>query len=100
MSKQKSYKGKKQYAIYAIENRAEKNKKRKILKHLKSHPCDSQAKDALLVTPVHRKKSFNKSIESNLIQQLDKVTKGLINKHQYIKNSTLTKAIRLASEVT
>ena len=31
------------YKIYTIENRAEKNKKKRIARHLKRHPNDAQA---------------------------------------------------------
>ena len=43
MAKKKSYKGKKQYAAYANEGRSQKNKARKLAKHLKKHPNDAQS---------------------------------------------------------
>lgn len=46
MGKQKSYKGKKQYAVYKTEDRQAKNKRAKLAKHMKAHPNDAQAVEA------------------------------------------------------
>jgi len=42
MAKQKSRKGKGSYAAYATEGRMQKNRARKIARHLKAHPNDEQ----------------------------------------------------------
>lgn len=42
MSKKKSLKGKGTYAVYKAEGRAEKNRAKRIAKHLKNHPNDAQ----------------------------------------------------------
>lgn len=47
MTQKKSLKDKKWYADYKKENRAAKNKKAKLERHLKTHPNDVQAKKAL-----------------------------------------------------
>lgn len=46
-SKKKSYKGGKQYKLYAGENRARKNKIADLKRHLKKYPDDQLAKSAL-----------------------------------------------------
>lgn len=43
MAKKKSYKGKKQYGVYAVEGRLEKNRKARRARHLKKHPNDKQS---------------------------------------------------------
>lgn len=43
MAKQKSRKGKGSYAAYAAEDRMQKNRVRKLKRHLKNHPNDEQA---------------------------------------------------------
>lgn len=46
-AKKKSFKGKKQYAVYKAENRRNRNKKRNLKRHLKKLPNDKQAARAL-----------------------------------------------------
>tara|TARA_Y100001973_G_C5037518_1_gene251156 strand:- start:395 stop:670 length:276 start_codon:yes stop_codon:yes gene_type:complete len=46
MAKQKSRKGKGSYAAYATEDRMQKNRARKLARHLKAHPNDEQAAKA------------------------------------------------------
>lgn len=46
-SSKKSYKGAKQYAVYAMENRYARNYVKKLTKHMKKHPEDITAKAAL-----------------------------------------------------
>jgi hypothetical protein len=43
MAKQKSRKGKGQYAVYVSESRLEKNRARKRAKHAAAHPNDEQS---------------------------------------------------------
>lgn len=46
MAKQKSRKGKGSYKEYAADNRMQKNRARKLARHLKAHPNDEQAAKA------------------------------------------------------
>lgn len=56
MAKKKSYKGKKQYGLYQTGSRYSKNKKAKLLRHLKAHPEDAKAKSALESIPAYSRK--------------------------------------------
>lgn len=47
MSRQRSFKGKKQYGSYKTENRVTKNKIKKLEKHCKRFPDDAEAKKNL-----------------------------------------------------
>lgn len=47
MAQQKSWKGKKQYGTYKTENRALKNKIKKLTRHCKNHPNDEAGKENL-----------------------------------------------------
>jgi ribosomal protein S15P/S13E len=52
-NKKKSYKGKKQYGIYAMQGRRLKNKMRTLKRHLRKLPKDLQAKAALRALKVN-----------------------------------------------
>lgn len=47
MAKKKSRKGKGSYATYKAESRLDKNRARKLAKHLAKHPADKQAEVAV-----------------------------------------------------
>lgn len=57
MSKKKSLKGKGYYATYMAQSIAEKNRIRKLKRHLKKHPEDTQATKAMKVQGTRRKAS-------------------------------------------
>lgn len=56
-SRKKSRKGKGSYLSYSAENRLQKNRNRKLKKHLKLHPEDEQARQALKSAKTPRKAS-------------------------------------------
>lgn len=60
MAKQKSRKGKGSYVTYEKENRASKNRAKKLARHLKKHPNDAQAASAVGKDKRIRKKPMNR----------------------------------------
>ena len=71
MGKKSQFKGKKQYAHYESQGRYAKNKKAKLLRHLKSNPDDKAAKKALEnIQAYSRKKPLNRKKTWTPVKQM------------------------------
>ena len=92
MAQKKSYKGKKQYGMYATELRFAKNKLRKLLKHLKKHPDDAIAVTASAVkldTPTRKRPITRpwKSVSDQVLAKIASETRGMMRAESYLINT-------------
>lgn len=73
------------YSNYKSSNLEEKNRARKLIRHLKAHPNDKQAEEAMKRKPVHRKKPEGKKPIVKLvgIQQVSEGVYSYIADREY-----------------